>query len=99
MRRKRLRFADARELKRTPFRNAFIRGDDAQIAQCVLNFFLAVQRILPDAWESSYKNVMMFRANGYLGFMRYLKYLLGRWSSEIEGEERFADALDAITFK
>jgi DGQHR domain-containing protein len=49
----------------------FREGEDAKIAKLMLNFFSAVQKRWPTAWDSF--GFVLNRTTGYLGLMRFFK--------------------------
>jgi DGQHR domain-containing protein len=61
---------------RYPFRQWFIDGKDALIAQAVHRYFSAVQDVWPVAWENKERNgLILNRTNGFRSLMRVYPHL------------------------
>lgn len=64
------------EERRTPFRNMFIEGEEADfdIADNVDNYFRAVREKWPNAWaDTSRKSGILPKTNAFRAFMRHLR--------------------------
>jgi len=71
---KRLSKAFGPEAKRTPFRNMFLDGQDFDIADNVLNYFIAVRDKWKNAWaDTSRKSGILPKTNAFRAFMRHLR--------------------------
>lgn len=70
---KELRQISGKELTKLPFRNLFIQNRDSDITLIVFNFFNAVKKRWPNAWDDVNKtgNILP-RSNALLALMRYL---------------------------
>lgn len=66
---------DTEAAKKLIFRNLFADEKDTEIALIVYNYFLAVRRRWPTAWESMEPGNMLSRTNGFRAFMRFLRPL------------------------
>lgn len=66
---------DQETLKRVIFRNLFIEEKDTDIALIIYNYFLAIRRRWPEAWNSLEPGSMLSRTNGFKAFMRFLRPL------------------------
>ncbi|WP_417492036.1 DGQHR domain-containing protein [Maricaulis sp.] len=55
------------------FRHWFIEGDDDLIATQLMNYFEAVRRRWPEAWEVLETGNMLPRSNGFRAFMSFLR--------------------------
>lgn len=90
-------------LAETPFRELFVDGKDEIIASIVMNFFRAVVKKWPVAWNSQERGDMLSGTNGFKALMRLMKdaYLqicnadIGREVSESE----FAKVVNRATLK
>ena len=67
------RLANKSELERYPFRNMFIEEKDLQITDVLWNYFDAVKKKWPTAWDSSGRGLMLNKTNGFKALMRFLK--------------------------
>ncbi len=73
---KKLMSVRGEEERRTPFRNMFIEGEEADldIADNVDNYFRAVQGKWPRAWaDTSRKSGILPKTNAFRAFMRHLR--------------------------
>lgn len=62
------------ELKKTPFRNLFLDGNDFDIAENVDNYFRAVRDKWPNAWaDTTRKSGILPKTNAFRAFMRHLR--------------------------
>lgn len=96
---RRLTEASGSLLKRRPFRNHFIREQDARIVVSILNYFDAVRATWPEAWTSDERGVMIARTNGYLAFMRFLRWWLGEHDETEVSRDRMIDVLRPIRLR
>jgi DGQHR domain-containing protein len=62
------------ELYKMPFRNLFVDKQDLSITEIVSNYFNAVQKKWPSAWEERGKGMMLNRTNGFRALMRFLRH-------------------------
>ena len=74
---------DGIELRNRFFRNLFIAENDASIAKILWNYFAAVQKKWPTAWNQVTPELILNRSTGFIALMRFLKdaYLNLRGSS------------------
>lgn len=97
---KKLRNAEGDELRKFPFRNMFLKERDFDIADNVLNYFLAVRRKWPEAWmDTSRKSGILSKTNAFRAFMRHLRDIypdLSKVDQEIVSVERFFEFLEPI---
>jgi len=70
---KRLERAQGNQLRRQIFRNLFIAGEDGKITVILWNFFLAVARKWPRAWEEVQQGNILNRTTGFGALMRFLR--------------------------
>jgi len=71
---------DAKEMRRTPFRNLFIEERDDLITNAFWKYFDSVKRRWPIAWDSKEKGQIIKRTNGFRAFMNVFGdayYVLG----------------------
>ncbi|MGO3890109.1 MAG: DGQHR domain-containing protein [Paenalcaligenes sp.] len=61
------------ELNKFPFRNLFIDGKDIDITEIVYNYFKAIEKKWPTAWEATDRvGNLLPRSNAFKAFMKYL---------------------------
>jgi DGQHR domain-containing protein len=65
--------ASADESQSLIFRNMMIDAKEIEIADVVWNYFDAVRRRWPVAWDATGKGLMLNKSNGFRGLMRFLK--------------------------
>ncbi len=61
------------EAQRYFFRNFFIYKLDSDIAQVLMNYFSAVRRKWPTAWNEVIPNMILNRSTGFIALMRLLR--------------------------
>lgn len=86
----RLNKVDGVEQEKLFLRNMFIDEKDADVAQIIWNYFMAVSEKWPNAWNGSQPGFILNRSTGFLALMRFLKpaYLsFNRLGSVITKEE------------
>jgi DGQHR domain-containing protein len=90
---------------RTPFRNMFIEGEEADfdIADNVDNYFRAVRDKWPKAWaDTSRKSGILPKTNAFRAFMRHLKDVypdLAKLHGRVVPVEHYAQVLSGIDLK
>jgi hypothetical protein len=62
------------ELYKMPFRNLFIDQKDVLIVEILSNYFEAVRKKWPEAWEDTGRGMMLNRTNGFRALMRFLRH-------------------------
>ena len=68
------RKATGSERKRLIFRNLFLEENDSDIAEILLQYFLAVQEKWPEAWDNpQWQGNILPKTNGFKGLMRFLR--------------------------
>lgn len=93
------------EERRTPFRNMFIEGEDADfdIAENVDNYFRAVRDKWPQAWsDTSRKSGILPKTNAFRAFMRHLRDVypdLAKIYGRIVPVEGYASVLTGIALE
>lgn len=66
--------ANPEELKQLPFRNLWIQEKDVDIAEILFNYFSAIRRRWPNAWEAKEKTGNLLpRSNAFKAFMKFLR--------------------------
>jgi hypothetical protein len=83
-----LKLVGGDEDRRYCFRNMFIREKDVQIGKIVEQYFLAVQKRWPEAWDQGGKGLMLNQSNGFRALMR----VLGPSYNHIALPGQFADS-------
>lgn len=62
------------ELFKMPFRNLFVEQQDLLIAEIVSNYFSAIRKKWPEAWDDRGKGMMLNRTNGFRALMRFMRH-------------------------
>ncbi len=87
---------------RTIFRNFFIDGKDLEIAKIIWNYFLAIEKKWPEAWDDT-TNVgsILSRTNGFKAFMRLLRdiYISMGDPDKVPKVSEFSKYVDKIVLK
>ncbi|ABR91858.1 Uncharacterized conserved protein [Janthinobacterium sp. Marseille] len=80
------------------FRNLFLDERDLEITDIIENYFNAVAKRWPQAWNGSGKGSMLNKTNGFRALMRFLKpaYLKFSWELAVVPEEKFASIFAKI---
>jgi len=83
------------------FREFFKKNEDESIVEVMINYFGAVKRRWPKAWESTRTGNILNRTNGYKGFMRFLRpaYRHYTTSSEIVSEDEFYELFRKVKIR
>lgn len=66
-------YADDTTYEETPLRHLWVSGRDGDIAQILLQYFLAVKETWPKAWDSRDRGQILARTNGFRAFIRLFK--------------------------
>jgi DGQHR domain-containing protein len=66
--------ADVDETFKLIFRNMFIDGRELDILEITYNYFNAVKRRWPDAWNDRGRGAVLNRTNGIKALLRFLRY-------------------------
>lgn len=97
---KKLIHVEGLELQRYFLRNIFIDDDcDYKIAQILWNYFKAVQKKWPNAWNETKPNMILNRSTGFIALMRFFKhaYLHFNAIGDIITKEQFDSIFDKIS--
>lgn len=100
-----LKPASPEELRKCPFRGMFIKEQDDDIAEILINYFLAVRRKWPESWDAvGETGNLLPRSNAFKALMRFLKddvYLdiVGDDIGAIPTVEEFYSFFKAIEFE
>jgi DGQHR domain-containing protein len=70
---RKLRLADGADSARLIFRNLFVAERDAEIARVIWNYFDAVRRRWPHAWDRVERGNVLNRTTGFAALMRFLR--------------------------
>jgi DGQHR domain-containing protein len=57
------------------FRNRFIDEKDAEIAKCLWNYFSAVEKQWPNAWNTEERGMVLARTTGFTSLMKLLPHV------------------------
>jgi len=94
MRGKELELISGKELERRFFRNWFIEEKDAQIAKLLWDYFLAIKKRWPNAWEN--KSILV-KSTGIIAFMKFLSPIVNFLGVEKNiNFDEFKKILDSI---
>jgi DGQHR domain-containing protein len=63
------------EQKKLIFRAMFVQERDTDIANSILNYFIAIRKRWEEAWDVLTPGLMLNRTNGFMGLMRFLRPL------------------------
>jgi DGQHR domain-containing protein len=91
-----LKRASDPELQRMPFRNLFIDNRDFDIATILHNYFLAVAKRWPDAWEKVTPGLVLNRTNGVRALMQVLKTVYCGLHTDIPEPELFLEMFQKV---
>lgn len=91
LRGRRLPMPDPSERHRRPLRGLFVEGRDLDIAEIFYNYFSAVKRKWPKAWEFAGRGGVLNRTNGIRALLRYFgdAYIKCNGSDYVIKEEQF----------
>jgi DGQHR domain-containing protein len=80
------------------FYEFFRKGEDEKILAIVINYFNAIRRKWPDAWEGTGKGNIINRTNGYNGFIRFLRpaYLNFTTKPQVVSSDDFFRLIDRV---
>lgn len=94
----RLTVPSSSELRRCPFRDMFVLGEDIKIADILMNYFSAVRARWPEAWNATDKGMILNRTNGFRALMRALMpaYKSLRASAQVPTREDFMKLFERI---
>jgi len=99
---KKLPYATDSELEKYFLRNVFIDDtEDYVIAQILWNYFYAVQKKWPSAWNELKPNMILNRSTGFIALMRFFKhaYLSFDQIGEIITKEQFSSIFDNMSLE
>jgi len=85
--------ASGDELFKRPLRNLFVAGEEIAIIQLVYNYFDAVRRRWPIAWEERGQGFMLNRTNGVRALLRYFRFAYAHVAApgDMVSVEKFLD--------
>lgn len=89
---------DIKKLEKYIFRNLFIEEKDLDIVDIVWNYFDAVKRRWPEAWDYQGRGIMLNKTNGFKALMRFLQPIYLRLTSpgNIPTIDEFLSVLNKI---
>jgi len=87
-----------KDTERQIFRNLFIDEQDDKIAQIIWNYFLAVSKRWPKAWNEIKVDMILNKSTGFVALMKFLKnaYLSFNKDGEIISVKEFSAIFDKI---
>lgn len=90
--------ATEKDLSKMIFRNFMIDERDFELTDIIWNYFSAVKKRWPRAWNSSDQGVMLSKTNGFMALMRFLKdiYIELDKIGQVITEEEFLSKLKNI---
>lgn len=76
----------------------FRRDEDEKILAIVINYFQAISRRWPEAWNASGRGNIINRTNGFNGFIRFLRpaYLYFTTRPDVVSREKFSSLLERV---
>ena len=91
LRKKKLPIPNADELEKFPLRGLFVEGKDLEIAKVMWNYFDAVRRRWPKAWEYGGRSLILNKTNGFRALMRVFKpaYLFTSIPGDVASSREF----------
>lgn len=87
---------DPVKLRRHPFQHMFVDQKDFEITDILWNYFSAVKRKWPNAWDSRDRGLMLNRTNGYRALMRFLKNIY-KPEDGVPSIDHFYTFFDSVT--
>lgn len=96
---KKLEYVSGKDLEKYFLRNIFIDDiEDYKIAQILWNYFHAVQKKWPSAWNELTPNIILNRSTGFIALMRFFKhaYLSFNRIGQIISKEEFYSIFEKI---
>jgi DGQHR domain-containing protein len=80
-------------------RSFFTDGRDKDLAQLILNYFVAVRAKWPDAWAKKGQGWILNKSTGYISFMRFFGLAYCHLSSpgEVTSTNEFSKLLERVT--
>jgi DGQHR domain-containing protein len=90
--------AGAEESQSLIFRNMMIDKRDMEITDVLWNYFDAVRRRWPTAWDDAGRGIILNKTNGFRALMRFLKdaYLHVSGPGGVPGREKFEKLFERI---
>lgn len=89
------------ELDKLPLRNLFVEEKDLDIAQIMWNYFDAIRRRWPQAWEERGRGYILNKTNGFRAFMRVFgkAYLFNGAPGDVVQSSKFYELLSRSTLR
>lgn len=86
------------ELFRQPLREMFLAGNDHEIAQTIWNYFSAVRKRWPEAWNLVQKDFILNKSTGFVALMDFFKriYIQSNQIGKVLPEEYYLEILMRI---
>ena len=85
--------AEGRDAEKLVLRPFFIDGRDVELTNVIWNYFEAVSRRWPEAWNSNGVGFMLNRTNGFDGLMKFFRHAYRYYAApgQVVTKEQFAD--------
>lgn len=95
---KKLEKISGKDLNKQFFRNNFIEEEDDKIAQVIWNYFLAVSKRWPTAWNEIKVDMILNKSTGFVALMKFLKnvYLSFGNVGDVPSVKDFSGIFDKI---
>lgn len=89
------------DLSKYPLRNLFIDEEDAKIAKLIRNYFLAVQKKWPAAWDEVKPEMVLNKSAGFIALMRFFRDVYNSFDmpDQVVDIEQFAEIFSRIKLK
>lgn len=83
--------AEDKLLDKHIFRNMFIDERDLEITDIISNYFEAVSKRWPRAWNQGGEGLILNKTNGFKALMRFLRpaYLASKWKKDVVSADQF----------
>ncbi len=97
-----LPLAEGKDAERYFLRNVFINDEsDFKIAQIIFNYFHAVQKKWPSAWNELEPSIILNRSTGFIALMRFLKHAYQSFNQpgEIITKDQFYSIFESMTLE
>lgn len=93
--------ADSKDAEKLVLRPFFVSNNDVALTNLIWNYFEAVKRRWPVAWEANGTGYMLNRTNGYDGLMKFFRHAYRHFAApgEVVSTDRFSSLFDKVTME